>query len=100
VFLKMKELILLLSVMLLTSCAVLDYKPIINSAGDPKAYRITTDLQECKELAKQSAVNASSGSRVPIKVRFKNAYDHCLEGRGHKVVEQLEYAPVNYYKRY
>lgn len=86
--------------LLLSSCAILDYEPRINSVGDRQASRITIDLQECRGLAKQSAVSASSGSRVPIKVRFKNAYDHCLEGRGHKVVEQLEYAPVNYYKRY
>lgn len=84
----MKVIFTTTSIFLLTSCAVLVYQPKISSIGDPNEHRITQDLHDCKQLAKTSAVNASSdyyGSQVSVKDRFKSAYDNCMGGRGHSV---------------
>jgi hypothetical protein len=83
-----KALITTTSVILLTSCAVLNYQPKTNSVGGPNDNRIPLDLQECKQLAKTSAINASdgTGSQVSVKDRFKSAYDNCMSGRGHNVL--------------
>jgi hypothetical protein len=83
----MKMLLTTTSIILLSSCAVLDYTPQVTSAGNPSDQRITLDLEQCKQLARQS-ISSSTGSdeQIPIKVRFKNAYDTCMIGRGHKVL--------------
>lgn len=83
----MKMLLISASVLLLSSCAVLDYKPQIAGGGTNTDQRITLDLEQCKQLARQS-ISSSTGSdeQIPIKVRFKNAYDNCMAGRGHNVL--------------
>lgn len=82
----MKPLLINVSILLLTSCAVLDYQPKLSS-GDLNGNRTTLDLQECKKLARAS-IDASYGSdsQVPVKDRFKRAYDACMSGRGHNVI--------------
>lgn len=79
---------ILVSFVLLASCAVLDYKPQIVVAGDPSPDRIEQDLSDCKQLAKTSTVNSTEATmnQLPATVRFKEAYDNCLIGRGHKVM--------------
>lgn len=88
---KMKMLLISVNVLLLSSCAVLDYKPQIAGGGTNTDQRITLDLEQCKQLARQS-ISSSTGSdeQIPIKVRFKNAYDTCMIGRGHKVLRKVE----------
>ncbi len=82
----MNDLMTALGALLLTACAVLDYKPQIRPGG-PNGQRISQDLQECKELAKQAAVNGTEGNsnQFPIKDRFQRAYDNCMRARGHRI---------------
>lgn len=85
----MKKYLIALNVFLLSSCAVIDYQPNVISNGDPNASRIPQDLEDCHQLAKTAAVNSSGGSygQPSIQDRFKNAYDNCLQRRGHKVTQ-------------
>lgn len=54
--------------------------------GTITVQRITLDLEQCKHLARQSISSATgSDEQIPIKVRFENAYDTCMVGRGYKV---------------
>lgn len=83
----MKVLLITTFFTLFSSCAVLDYTPQIASVGSPTAQRVTLDLEQCKQLARQSVSSPSgSDSQIPIKVRFKSAYDNCMGGRGHNVL--------------
>jgi hypothetical protein len=84
----MKKRLMFANILLLSSCAVLDYKPTIISAGDPAANRINQDLEECHQMAKASTVNSTEATinQLPATVRFKDAYDNCMIGRGHKVL--------------
>jgi hypothetical protein len=79
----MKALFITTINVLLCSCAVFNYQPKLIIAGDPNE-----DLQDCKQLSKNSAVNASSesASQVSVNDRFKSTYDNCMGGRGHNVL--------------
>jgi len=86
----MKAITITTSLLMLVSCAVLDYQPIVTSNGDPNASRIPQDLEECHQMAKTSAVNSSASYGQPsINERFKAAYDNCMAGRGHKLAQAL-----------
>jgi hypothetical protein len=83
----MKVLLISAFFVLVASCAVLDYTPQVASTGNLSAQRITLDLEQCKQLARQSISTAiGSDEQIPIKVRFKKAYDTCMIGRGHNVL--------------
>jgi hypothetical protein len=101
----MKQIMIILTALMLTNCA---YKPVIDTAGrsgtfgDDRAREITNDIQHCETLvgenvsktwdSYQQAVNwyfstASLGIIPKRQSEYKMAMRKCLENRGHSVIK-------------
>lgn len=107
---KLTNGIVFIGVTLLSGCySYGGYQPTVDSYNDPNAYRINQDMAECKQLAsqasggaaKETAIGAGTGAALGAATgglgggaykglstdeRYRNAYNNCMSGRGHRVV--------------